>query len=213
MTDNTLQKKLSETYQQVTTIPALVNSHVYTFDLTLDIDNEKLLGDIYKFRENNPKSMLDYNAKGTHVNAWHSDYMTHKQTDILNQLITIQNNKIQKVFSSSKIFVKTMWINIYTNGDNAKRHMHSENGWSTLYFPYVEKNPTPVIFDDNMFPKVKNFSITPKLGMFLLFPSTLFHHVPNITESKRISIAGNLNIVETKGVDLNESEMEYYNNV
>jgi len=211
MINDKIKNKLTKNYQQVYKIPAIVNSKIYCFNLSAEIDNNNLLQKIYDFKEKNPQSMHEYNPKGTNVKAWHSDYGTHRQTNILEELISLQYNKILKIFENAKIYTKTMWINIYTTGDSAKRHKHSENGWSTLYFPYVESNPTPVIFDNNDTRQIRSFPIIPETGMFLFFPSTLYHHVPTITESKRISIASNVNVLEPKET-LDTDKLEYYEN-
>lgn len=192
-----LKNRIAETQIRTIPIAATVQTKIYIFDLSTDIDSDKLVEQIYKFREKFPVSMSSYN-KQTNVRAWHSDYGTHKLTNILDELIEIQHQKFQKVLSDYKISVhiKEIWINIYGTGDSAKRHYHHSNGYSTVYFPYVDKDPTPIEFDNNYLPKIEKISVVPKKDMLIICPSYLYHRVPNIKEKLRISIASNVNVNE-----------------
>jgi len=213
MFSDKLKNKMAKDYKKVYNLKAMIDCPIYCFNLSTDINNNVLLQDIYKFKELFPKSVHDYNNQRSNVNAWRSVYHTHKQTDILNNLLNLQNETVNKVFGECKVYVKSSWINFYSKGDSANRHSHSDNGWSTIYFPYVESNPTPVVFDNNNMPNIEKISIQPTNGMFLLFSSALFHHVPEIKENKRVSIATNLNILEKRETMTEEMLRNYENNV
>lgn len=191
-----LKQRISQTQHTTYTLEAKVKCPITVFDLSADIDNQKLIEDIYKFKSEYPVSMHHYLPEKTNIKAWHSDYGTQNITHILDELLSVQTKKIKDFLVNADVTVKSVWINIYERGDSAKRHMHTLFGWSTVYYPYVEDKSTALVFDNNDPLKKENLSIVPKTGMFLLFPSYLYHNVPAIKENKRISIASNINIIE-----------------
>ena len=72
----------------------------------------------------------------------------------------------------------------YEEGNHAVRHNHWPATLSGVYYIDVEENSSPIIFENN-------FSIKPKNGMLLLFPSIVNHEVPP-SKGKRIVASINL---------------------
>lgn len=189
-----LKEKIANTEHITYNISTNVNCSIKIFDLSYNLDNESLVKNIYLFREKFPQSMHEYNSKNTNVHAWHSDYGTPTYTNILDDLIDVTKQKIKTfIYPYEELSVRNMWINIYQPGDRSVRHMHHFTGLSTVYFPYVENDSTPIIFDNN-FEKKEEISVIPKNGMLIVFPSFMFHHVPVVKEQHRISISSNLNV-------------------
>lgn len=184
-------------YNQFSTIQfdTICNFPIFIFDLSYKLDAIHLTKEIYNFKSQYPVSMNEYNYDGTNVRAWHSDYSTHKMTNILDGLIELQKQKIeQKLRVYGDINTYTCWINIYNSGNYTQRHKHNDFGLSTIYYPYVEENPTPVIFDNNNLDNFKEYKIEPKTNMLVVFHSSLYHRVPKITEKCRISISSNISV-------------------
>lgn len=171
-------------------LPSIAEADIKVFDLTYDIDADKLVQDIYDFRSKYPSSMHEYNRKGTYVNAWHSDFQTQKMTGIYDSLIDIKRKKIKKYFGYDSELID-IWANIYTTNDDTSRHNHGVIGFGTVYYPYVEDEPTPLIFDNNNSKNLKEIVIVPKKNMLVVFPCFLHHKVGKVREDKRISVASN----------------------
>ena len=184
-----LKNKLDARKYQKISIQTEVELPIYIFDLSEKIDADKLTQEIYEFRKQFPRSMNEYN-KNTYVHAWHSDFATPSMTDILDKIIETKKEKITQIWNVNLEMIDT-WINIYTRGNFAKRHKHGMHGFSTVYYPYVEENPTPIIFDGNGQDK---HEIYPKKNMLIVFHSLVWHTVPIVNENTRISIASNFNV-------------------
>lgn len=189
-----LKKKTTENFIENINISSVIQSQIHILDLSYEINNDFLLDKIFKFKNLYPKSMLDYNKDRTFVRSWHSDYKTHLMTDILNPLIELQKKKFKKIYSSLECQISDIWINIYQKNNYAVRHHHGLFQFSTIYFPKVESNATPAIFDNNFGKDKKEIKIVPKTGMLLCFPSFIYHAVPPVTEESRISIAANFDV-------------------
>lgn len=192
-------------YNQYTTvdIDTVCNYPLFIFDLSYKIDADSLTEKIYDFREKNPASMSEYNKDNTNVRSWHSDYETHRMTNILDDLIDIKKEKINKIFTyrNGKVNTHNIWINVYDKDNFTERHNHNHFGVSTVYYPYVEDDSTPVIFDNNNLLDYKEYKIVPKKNMLIVFHSSLYHKVPKIKESRRISISANFMFERTSNRD------------
>ena len=78
------------------------------------------------------------------------------------------------------------WFNIMGKGSYIKAHSHKGAFVSGAYYPYVEENSCPLIFENGV-------SIAPQIGMLILFPGILEHKtMPNQSE-KRITVSINCN--------------------
>jgi hypothetical protein len=202
MFSNKLKNKYNYNNAEIIAFDSICNFSISVFDLSYKIDADDLTKKIYDFRNTYPVSMEEYNKAGTNVRAWHSDYRTHQMTNILDDLFEVTKEKIYKTLGMKqgvspweqgpKIY--NSWINIYEPNNFTLRHMHNNFGLATVYYPYVEKDPTPIIFDNNNPQNYQEIKITPKKNMLLVFHSTLYHRVPKITEGTRISISTNISI-------------------
>ena len=77
------------------------------------------------------------------------------------------------------------WFNIMGKGSYIKAHSHKGAFVSGAYYPYVEENSCPLIFENGI-------SIAPQIGMLILFPGILEHKtMPNQSE-KRITFLDRL---------------------
>jgi len=187
-----LKEKLTKKFRKEYAITCEVFSKISVFDLTYELESTAILKNIKEFINKFPKSMLDYNFENTNVRAWHSDYHTHKLTNILDPLIKETKIKLQIVLGEKVLSeVQSIWINDYQKNDKALRHLHGYMTYSSVYFPYAEDDATPIIFDSNHLINKKEIPITPKTGMLICFPSWLPHQVPMVKESKRVSVSAN----------------------
>ncbi len=195
MFSNKLKNKYNYNNAEIIAFDTICNFSISVFDLSYKIDADDLTKKIYDFRNMYPISMEEYNKDGTNVRAWHSDYRTHQMTNILDGLFEVTKEKIYKLLNIEQgLNIYTAWINIYKSNNFTLRHRHNDFGFSTVYYPYVEKDPTPIVFDNNNAQNYQEIKITPKKNMLLVFHSALYHRVPKITEDSRISISSNISI-------------------
>lgn len=190
---NKLKERTTRNKVTNRSLPSVIypqDAQIKIFDLSYDIDADKLVKDIFAFKEKYPKSMFEYNRSGTYVHAWHSDFQTQKMTDIFDELIRVKKQKIEKYFGY-KSFLLEIWANVYSTGDKAVRHGHGTIGFSTVYYPYVQDNPATLIFDNNNPNKLEKITITPEKNMLVIFPSFLHHKVSKVEETSRVSVAAN----------------------
>tara|TARA_Y100000766_G_scaffold84309_1_gene71658 strand:- start:1181 stop:1726 length:546 start_codon:yes stop_codon:yes gene_type:complete len=146
--------------------------------------NNNLKESIIEHRNNNPES------NNSNVNAWHSSYLTHKETPKFNHLIDmvldacsiISKNEYQcpDVYFN----VVNLWCMMYEKNDNTKIHNHFPSDFACCYYVDVEPNCSPIIFENN-------FEIKPENGMLIIWPAILDHEVPP-TNGKRICISMNI---------------------
>lgn len=113
---------------------------------------------------------------------------------------------------SRAIILKNSWINIADKDDHHGHHCHPGYSISGVYYYRVNEkqgtisfnNPNPLMFACN-FPQgvacPQTVDIIPDDGDILLFPSWLVHSTrKNATDEQRISIAFNIDIVETDNI-------------
>jgi uncharacterized protein (TIGR02466 family) len=123
------------------------------------------------------------------------------------------------------------WLSVKAPGDNHIPHMHPNSFIScTYYFKDVDKS-TPLIFnkprgvpintfelappfdhekaDKNPYASEK-YSIQPKKGDIIFFPSSMYHFVPkNNTKISRYSMAVNMMPVNSVGEDIHLTTFKY----
>jgi len=151
---------------------------IYTLDDHQKI-NKELKNIISEFRKKYPES------DNSNVKAWHSHFDTHKKEPKFNILI-------DRIMDVSRDFIKikcnlhplNFWVMEYEKGNHTLKHNHWPATLSGVYYIDVEENSSPIIFENN-------FTVKPKNGMLLLFPSIVNHEVPP-SNGKRIVASINL---------------------
>lgn len=177
-----------------------------------DYDKDDLIKTIYKFKENNPDSVVRSNVGG-----WHSNYFVHEEPLFYDWTDKL-NNKIGEAIEqcttrNGRIIMQQSWFNVNPPGAFNKKHTHPECEMSgVLWIKVPEKSGNLVIenpqawqqstvinvlnkqpFSDNQLYKALEYdSIEHKV---LLFPSNMQHHVEmNKSDEDRISFSFNLTI-------------------
>ena len=173
--------------------------------------NEKMYDYIQTLQSNDPKGKIRSNLIG-----WHSQNFNlqdpepqsfiHGISSILNESLTDMGWDLKK----NELKITEMWSIINpTNASNA-RHIHSNNFISAAYYVKAPENCGDIIFHDprsanvirspiiNTVNKLNStiFSVTPKEGLLVLFPSYLHHSVNNNkSDEERIVISFNINLI------------------
>jgi uncharacterized protein (TIGR02466 family) len=148
--------------------------------------------------------------------AWHSgeEFLHHKSEHVawvLEKILKFARLSLGRYYNnwaSSELVLASSWANVLGPGGwNAPHHHHPCNWSGALYVsvPNVGTtpgdpsgmieflNPTPWLSGIN---QGGNFVYGPKEGLTLMFPASLYHFVhPHASETPRISIAYNLNVV------------------
>ncbi len=115
-------------------------------------------------------------------------------------------------------YVVTGWANINEYGDYNRTHIHSNHHWSGVYYvdignpdqsvgpngaiEFIDPRPAVGVFDFPGITATGTWTLLPKPGLMLLFPSWLRHSVlPYFGDKSRITIAFNIRVGE---LSLNE---------
>ena len=185
---------------------SLFNSPLWAQDHT-DIDNEKLLRYIDKYRTINPKGR---NRSGVNYQSFFLDLQTPELQDLLKTMLVNLNYCYKEMGGKTDTYTPTIhtgWFNICDKGDFNWPHVH--DGYLSIVY-YIDadedtgklsfKHPSTNIdneWNDEWFDKLStttalSWSEVPKTGRCFIFPSWLEHKVhPNKTDKTRISIALN----------------------
>ena len=151
---------------------------IYTLENYQELNN-KLKKIILEFRKKYPES------DNSNVKAWHTHFDTHKKEPKFNILLDKILKKSQEFLEVNfNLHLLNFWVMEYEKGNHAIRHNHWPATLSGVYYIDVEENSSPIIFENN-------FTIEPKNGMLLLFPSMVYHEVPP-SKGKRIVASFNL---------------------
>ena len=111
------------------------------------------------------------------------------------------------------IIIGSSWCKVEKQNGSIQPHKHPQSILSGSYYPYVEENSSPIIFEDPTTPIRKKFNISrilnnelrgkkenylfkdyeiyPCKGMLIIFPSHIKHWVPPNPSSKRCSVIFN----------------------
>ena len=151
---------------------------IYTLENYQELNN-KLKKIILEFRKKYPES------DNSNVKAWHTHFDTHKKEPKFNILLDkILKNSQEFLEVNFNLHLLNFWVMEYEKGNHAVKHNHWPASLSGVYYIDVEENSSPIIFENN-------FTIEPKNGMLLLFPSMVYHEVPP-SKGKRIVASFNL---------------------
>ena len=174
--------------------------------------NSKMFNYIKSLESKNPKGNIKSN-----VNGWHSDNFDLESDEPRFFINSISTN-LNKVFTEmgwdvnkQQIKITNMWSIINNQGASNARHIHSNNYISAAYYVKAPNNCGNIVFHDPRsaaafsYPKVANinklnsniFSIQPKEGLLVMFPSFLHHSVnSNESNQERIVISFNINFIQ-----------------
>tara|TARA_Y100001960_G_scaffold323811_1_gene402891 strand:- start:1233 stop:1832 length:600 start_codon:yes stop_codon:yes gene_type:complete len=173
--------------------------------------NQKLFKYIKSLQASNPKGKYKSNIKG-----WHSEDFNLKNEDVVFFINSISES-LNKTFTDmgwdlekNKVKITSMWSIINKKDASNSRHIHSNNYISAAYYVKASENSGDIIFYDPVDeriirnPKIKDpnklnsnvFSIEPKEGLLVLFPSYLHHSVDiNTSNEERIVISFNIDLI------------------
>ena len=173
--------------------------------------NDKMFKYIKSLQSQNPDGIVKSNVLG-----WHSpSFQLNKEEPrfFINSIAT----SLDKVFrdmawnlKDQKTKITSMWAVINKQNASNARHIHSNNYISSAYYVKAPPKCGNIIFYDPRsvtsfrYPKITNpnqlnstvFSVQPKEGLLVLFPSYLYHSVDmNQTDEERIVISFNINLI------------------
>ena len=165
------------------------------------------------------KSLQKKNPDGKHksnIKGWHSENFDLNDDKIQYFIKSISNNINSTLndmawdLNKNKIKISSMWSIINYKDSSNSRHIHSNNFISAAYYVKAPKDcgkiifydprsaatiRTPVISSNNEL-NSSIFSVEPKEGLLVLFPSYLHHSVErNNSDSERIVISFNINLI------------------
>ncbi len=168
---------------------------------------------IYDYKKNNE------GLKISNRGGWHSNYDFFTCNTFSPFLKYICSNAEKSLIYTCNLHLNSMWINVNQKGDYNKCHIHPGSTLSGVFWIKTPDNCGNLTFySDNSYSEhnlitntsekickkfnyYSNFSFTPKEGTMILFPSNMLHDVEiNESESDRISIAFNLNFVDTENM-------------
>ena len=159
----------------------------------------------------NPKGITKSNVFG-----WHSedfDLENEQPKYFINSISTNLNEAFIDMgwdLKNQEVKVTSMWSVINKKNSSNARHIHSNNYISAAYYVKTPENGGDIVFHDPRsvttfrYPKIaenntlnsNNFTIQPKEGLLVLFPSYLYHSVDlNRSEEERIVISFNINLL------------------
>ncbi len=170
--------------------------------------NEKMHIYIKTLHSKDSQGLIKSNLKG-----WHSpnfnlldpepQFFINGISSMLNQSITDMGWDLKK----NELKITEMWSIINPTNSANSRHIHSNNFISAAYYIKAPPNSGDIVFYDPRSANVirtpiigsqnklnsTTFSVSPKEGLLVLFPSFL-HHSVNINQSKEERIVVSFNI-------------------
>ena len=173
--------------------------------------NNKMFKYIKDFQIQNPKGITKSNVFG-----WHSedfDLENEQPKYFINSISTNLNEAFIDMgwdLKNQEVKVTSMWSVINKKNASNARHIHSNNYISAAYYVKTSENSGDIVFHDPRsvttfrYPKIAEnntlnsniFTIQPKEGLLVLFPSYLYHSVDlNRSEEERIVISFNINLL------------------
>ena len=133
----------------------------------------------------------------SNIQAWHSGYNTHKQTNVFNALMDVTLAgcaDMSKAYFKTlpigrfKYVVENLWLAMYQQSDYTKIHTHFPAPFAACYYVDVEDDCSPITYGAN-----DELSIQPENGMLLIWLGLLPHRVVP-TNKKRTCICMNINM-------------------
>ena len=166
---------------------------------------------IKQLQRENPKGITRSNLLGWHSKDFDLDTEQPRYfINIISQSLNESFNDMGWDVKNQEVKVTSMWSVINKKNASNARHIHSNNYISAAYYVKSPENSGDIVFHDPRsvttfrYPKISErntlnsnvFSIKPKEGLLVLFPSYLYHSVDfNRTEEERIVISFNINLL------------------
>lgn len=136
------------------------------------------------------------------IQAWHTGYKTHKQTNAFNTLMDVtlagctdMSKAYFNILPAEKFryVVEDLWLAMYQKSDYTKIHTHFPRPFAACYYVDVEDDCSPITYGAN-----DELSIQPETGMLLIWLGSLPHRVAP-TNKKRTCICMNINMNSSVG--------------
>ena len=172
--------------------------------------NEKMLSYIKSIQSTDSIGKIKSN-----LNGWHSENFNLEEEEpkfFLNSISTLLNESFNDMgwdLKKSEIKITAMWSIINLKNASNARHIHPNNYFSAAYYIKASENAGDIVFYDPRsantirFPSASNtnklnsniFTVQPKEGLLVLFPSYLHHSVNiNNSEDERIVLSFNIDL-------------------
>lgn len=136
----------------------------------------------------------DQQNQKTNVKAIMSSYTLGQETKQYNLLINQIFNFIKSDIpppEDTTYKLTNFWFNIYKEGHYTIPHHHLPCNISFVYYLQTNNDSSPLIFEGC------DFTIDPFDDLLVVFQSHLIHSVPEHVGKDRISISGNIKLIET----------------
>ena len=173
--------------------------------------NENMFSYIKSLQTSNTVGITKSNSNGWHsenfdLNEQEPRFFTNSISSLLNESLNDMGWDLEK----NKTKITSMWSIINKKNAGNTRDIHPNNFISAAYYVKAPKESGDIVFHDPRsantirYPIISKanklnsniFSVQPKEGLLVLFPSYLHHSVnKNDSEEERIVISFNINLI------------------
>jgi uncharacterized protein (TIGR02466 family) len=188
---------------QLFPIPVLISK--YEKDLSEELEYVKSL----EYNLNTPETQKIYSKQSSDTFLLDNPQLKNIREFIDSQINFYVNDVLE---CSNKLKITQSWANITDNGKKHHEHRHPNSIVSGVFYFQINKTLPPIEFrnkNNEMYSfTIKNhnnfnaetFLLPLETGELILFPSTLYHGVPeNVSTTPRISLAFNTFETESLG--------------
>jgi hypothetical protein len=173
---------------------------IWEFYLGHDIDPSEIAKNVHDFSRQYPA------ADTGKITGRRSDFITHRKTNLFDELLQIIAGKITDIMIASKYLteaeynepvVTESWGIVYKNGQGTTIHHHGLSAFSTVFYARADVGCSPLAFEDGT-------KVYPKTGSLLIFPGYASHYVPESqSDEDRIVFVANFSLAPKKGLKYN----------
>ena len=178
--------------------PTLISS----FDLK-DHECEKTVIDMIETWERTGDHVLVHEGQSSYITG---DEMFLNDKRLVNLWKTIQEccDQYSQEAGIDYTLISTSWFNTLYEKGSVTAHRHERSVISGAYYPKVDPNSSPLVFESPLQPyqmnmnnirqtnyNAYNLDFMPQEGLLVLFPSWLRHSVPSNPTEKRYTISFN----------------------
>ena len=168
----------------------IVEKHPYSESL-----NKKLMGDIKDFYFYSPEDTRNY----TNVIATQHNVKSEDKTKSMQLIENWVSSLLDRAYLSSFLSAPkeygarlnmNIWFAKYNKGDYTLDHCHRNYAlYAFVYFVNCPKGSSPLVFTTS------GKKIKAEEGKIVIFPPQLYHHVPKNKCDGRITLSGNVGMV------------------